>query len=206
MRRIAIYGAGGHAKSALEVALEQNCEVLAFIEDVPSRTSFCGVDVLGEIPDDYLTRRVEIHFGVGSNLLRFELAQKFSAYVDAGLLCTLIHSTAVVSKSAKIGAGALVMPHGYVGPSAEIGISTIVNTGAIVEHDSLVGDFASIGPGAALAGGVAIGKGSLVGMKAAVLEKLSIGSWVTVGAQSLVTKNIPDNTLGYGVPFKAKAV
>lgn len=202
MRRIAIYGAGGHAKSALEVCIDEGCEVVAVIEDNSSQSTFCGFDVLSSIPDDFLQRGIEIHFAIGHNAQRKELVGRTLKASDYGLLATLIHSSAVVSKMSVIRPGTLIMPNAYVGPSAELGICSIVNTGSIVEHDSVVGDFTSLGPGAILAGNVRVGDLTMIGMGASVLEKVSIGSMATVGANSLVTRDIPNNTLGYGVPFK----
>lgn len=204
MRRIAIYGAGGHAKSALEVCRDEGCEVVAVIEDNSSQNTFCGLDVLSSIPDDFLQRGIEIHFAIGHNAQRKELVGRTLKASDYGLLATLIHSSAVVSKMSVIRPGTLIMPNAYVGPSAELGICSIVNTGSIVEHDSVVGDFSSLGPGATLAGNVRVGDLTMIGMGASVLEKVSIGSMATIGANSLVTRDIPDYTVGYGVPFKRK--
>lgn len=202
MRQIAIYGAGGHAKSALEVCRAEGCEVIAVIEDKTTRSTFCGFDVLSSIPDDFLQRGIEIHFAIGNNAQRRELVGRRLAVLDYGLLATLIHPSAVVSKTAVIQPGVLIMPHAYVGPSAELGLCSIVNTSSIVEHDSILGDFSSLGPGATLAGNVRIGDVTMIGMGASVLEKVSIGGRVTVGANSFVNKDIPENTVGYGVPFR----
>ena len=204
MRRIAIYGAGGHAKSALEVCRDEGREVVAVIEDNTSQSTFCGFDVLSSIPDDFFQRGIEIHFAIGNNVQRKELVGRTLKASDYGLLATLIHSSAVVSEMSIVRPGTLIMPNTYVGPGAELGICSIVNTGSIVEHDSVIGDFASLGPGATLAGNVRVGDVTMIGMGASVLEKLSIGSMVIVGANSLVTRDIPENTLGYGVPFKSK--
>jgi acetyltransferase EpsM len=204
LKRIAIYGAGGHAKSALEVCRDEGYEVVAVIEDNASQKIFCGIEVLSTIPDDYHERGIGVHFAIGNNSHRREIVGRALKFMDHGLLATLIHSSAVVSKISSVGPGTLIMPLAYVGPNTELGTCSIVNTGSIVEHDSIIGNFSSLGPGATLAGNVRVGDLTMIGMRASVLEKISIGSRVTVGANSLVTRDIPENSLGYGIPFKQK--
>jgi acetyltransferase EpsM len=53
-----------------------------------------------------------------------------------GRVVTLVHATAVLAPSARIGVGTVVMAHAVVNPGGVVGDGAILNTGSIVEHDN----------------------------------------------------------------------
>lgn len=59
-------------------------------------------------------------------------------------LCTLIHPTAVVSKTALLGAGCVVEANTVVNTGACIGTACFINAGSVVNHNSLVNDYCQI--------------------------------------------------------------
>lgn len=52
---------------------------------------------------------------------------------------TIIHPTAVISPSAKIGAGSFIGPNVVINKEAEICDNVVVNSSALVEHNTFVG-------------------------------------------------------------------
>ena len=78
----------------------------------------------------------------------------------------------------------------------------IVNTGAIIEHDCKIGDYCHIAPGVHISGAVEIDKLSFIGIGTAIIQGIKIGKNVTIGAGSVVIKNIPDNVIAVGNPAK----
>jgi acetyltransferase-like isoleucine patch superfamily enzyme len=50
-------------------------------------------------------------------------------------------------------------------------------------------------------GKVVIGKNSCIGTHTTIFPGVTIGENVKIGAHSLVTKDVPDNTIAYGVPL-----
>ena len=51
-------------------------------------------------------------------------------------------------------------------------------------------------------GPVSIGNNSYIGPNVIISLNVNIGEYVTIGANSFVNKNIPDNAVAYGVPVK----
>jgi sugar O-acyltransferase (sialic acid O-acetyltransferase NeuD family) len=94
------------------------------------------------------------------------------------------------------------MPSVVINRATKIGHHCIVNSNATVEHDCQIDDFVHIAPGVTICGGVTVGEETLVGANATVLPNCVIGKNVIIGAGTVVTKNIPDNTLVMGVPGK----
>lgn len=114
----------------------------------------------------------------------------------------LAHPSAILSPSATIGAGTLIVAGSILNADARLGMGVILNTGASVDHDCEIGDFAHISPGARLAGGVRIGARSWIGIGAVVREGVTIGADVMVGAGAAVICDIADGTQVAGVPAK----
>ena len=97
----------------------------------------------------------------------------------------LISNKAIVSKSAFIGEGTVIMPGAIIAANAKIGCFCIVNHGATVDHDCVIGDYVNIAPGAHLCGHVEVGEGSLVGVGVGIAPMCKIPAWTLVKARKL---------------------
>jgi len=71
--------------------------------------------------------------GIGNNQLRRELLRRLQSY--GYRIPVLIHPTAYVSQSAKIGKGTVVEPKAIVNTGSQVGEGCIISAGAIVDHD-----------------------------------------------------------------------
>lgn len=191
MKKIFIYGAGGHGLVVAEIAALVGYEKIIFIDD--GDNSHLGFDVIK------YENSVPMALGIGSNTARnssYYKALEFGFQVK-----TLIHPTAIISPSTSIEMGSVVMAGVIMNAKAKVGKGVILNTGAIIEHENSIGDFAHISPGVALAGNVYVGEHTHVGIGSCVKEGVSIGAYSIVGAGSVVVKNIQDHELGFGNPY-----
>ncbi len=203
-------GAGGHGRVLLEtLLLRSECDVVGFIDDNPALhlQYVDGVQVLGgeEILLRLLERGVRSAFlgigGVGNNHPRSRL---FARVRGLGFhFVNVIHPTAVVSRSAVLGQGVVVMAGAVINRGVQVGDNTIVNTGAIVDHDCNLGDHVHIAPGVVLSGGVRVGAYTHVGTGACVRQNVSIGSESLVGVGAAVVADVQDKMTVVGVPAKA---
>jgi sugar O-acyltransferase (sialic acid O-acetyltransferase NeuD family) len=120
-----------------------------------------------------------------------------------GALPVLAHPSAVVSPSARIGAGTILSAGAIVQQDARIGRFCVLNTACSVDHDNVVGDNVSFGPGAHTAGGVTIGEAAFIGLGALILGGLTVGPRATVGAGAVVTRDVPGGATVAGNPARA---
>ncbi|MFA5508017.1 MAG: NeuD/PglB/VioB family sugar acetyltransferase [Vulcanimicrobiota bacterium] len=184
--RVVVVGGSGHAKTCLEILRSRReYEIVGVLDDgMEPGQSVLGVSIIGDLGK--LERLVNegvrwAVLGIGS---LFDLAARvrlIERIEGAGLeLLTIVHSSAVIEPSAKLGKGVQVHAGAVVSADAVLHDHCVVNTGAIVSHDCVIGTNAHIAPGAILAGSVKVGANALVGMGATVFIGVSIAPGAVV--------------------------
>jgi sugar O-acyltransferase (sialic acid O-acetyltransferase NeuD family) len=198
-----VFGAGGHGKVVADIACQCGWPLAGFVDD--QATCIAGnprVSILGNrswlynVPRD----RCRVALGVGDNYARKAIA---NSLISEGFeLATLISPYAVVSPSARIGAGTVIMPGAIVNAMAVVGNGVIVNTGSVIEHDAKIGNYVHLSPNSTLGGGVEVGEFTHIGLGVSVLPLICIGSRSILGAGAVVTRMIPGDVIAFGVPAR----
>ena len=163
-------------------------EILGSFEDLFSRKSLQGLNFL-------LT--------MGDSKIRTELSKKIMD--KGGLVPTLIHPTSVISKFAKISdIGVYISAFSFVQADSSVGENTVILSHVNISHTTHIGKGCFIAGGAIIGAytnmedNVFIGQGALsISAKVA-----TIGQGAYVGARSLLTKDVPANTVVAGIPAK----
>lgn len=197
MRKINLFGASGHAKVIIDIIESNGFEVGYIFDDNTKVENFMGRKVHSVYNLELLNAN-PIIISIGDNKVRKAIHDKF----QLNLAPPLIHPSAIVSPSASIGNGTVIMPNAVVNAAASIGKNCIINTAAVVEHDCVVHDYVHMSPKASLAGGVTIKEGAHVGINATIIQSVCVGFWSTIGAGAVVTQDIPDHCTAVGIPAK----
>lgn len=196
MTGLVIIGAGGHGKVVADVASAIGYDPISFLDAAhPDRRDNGGWPIVGRPDEQGGSPRF---CAVGNNAIRARMFDDLALW-DAPVL---IHPSCVVSPSAQVGAGTVLMAGAIVNADAQIGAGVIVNTAASVDHDCVLGDFTHMSPGVRLAGGVHVGPRTWIGIGAVIREGVSIGADVMVAAGAAVVTDIPDGARVGGVPAK----
>lgn len=204
-RKAFLLGAGGHAKMVIEAFRTQNnLEIMCCLaRDASYGRTLIGVPIQEESKEllvEFQKRGFLGFVAVGDNRLRKRLVNQLIAL---GLeLPTAIASSAIVSPSATIGQGTVLMPGAIIGADAIVGNGCILNCGSSIDHDNRVDDFVHIGPGSHLAGNVTAEEGAFLGVGTSVIPDLTIGAWAIVGAGAVVLGNVPPNEIWVGCPAR----
>jgi acetyltransferase EpsM len=198
MNKICLFGASGHGKVVKDVAESTNIVVEAFIDDHPKSEFHQEIPV---VPSSEMATYADNKFfiSIGNNKIRKIISEKIQ-----NDFARLIHKTAIISPTAKIDVGTVVMNGTNINADVNIGKHVIINTGAVVEHDCHIGDFVHISPNATITGNISIGEGSHIGAGAIVIPNIKIGKWVTVGAGAVIIKDVPDYAVVVGNPATIK--
>jgi acetyltransferase EpsM len=206
MSDLVLWGASGHGKVVLDVARAMGVfEAISFLDDAceKSASEFCNCEVFSPHRHLQLLKGrscSQFLVSIGKNETR---AACFQRAFDHGLLpATLVHPTALISESARLGIGTVVMAKVVINAGAQIGKNCIVNTAAVVEHDCRIGDHVHLSPGVLLGGGVTVHALAHVGIGAIVLPGAEIGEGAVVGAGAVVLSSVPSGTTVVGIPTR----
>lgn len=133
-------------------------------------------------------------------------------------LNTYIWQFCVVLKDAIIGDGCNINSHVFIENDVIIGNNVTVKSGVQLWDGLRVSDNVFIGPNVTFTNDMVprsktypksflqtiINKGASIGANSTVIAGNEIGAYAFVGAGSLISKNIPNNTVWYGNPARHK--
>ncbi|MCO6179015.1 acetyltransferase [Ciceribacter sp. RN22] len=192
-----LLGAGGHAKVVAELARSTGWHVAGFLAPASGQGgSNLDAPLLGDgrdlTADPRWLEEHDLFPAIGNSEVRWREFVRLTAV--GARIPSLVHPNAVVSSSARVEAGVVVMAGAIVQADAMIGPAVIVNTGAQVDHDCEIGAGAMIAPGAILCGGVHVGEHAFVGAGAVLVPGIRVGKGAFVGAGTTVVNDLGDGT------------
>ena len=205
---VLLIGAGKHASVVAEKVFDMpQLKIYGFVDKVqhplPTFITKRGCKILG---DDNLLRQLEkdifVHICLGGDLIgvRKRIIREIVRLKLKDI--TIVHPSAYVALSASIGKGVTVLVGAAVNTNAKIGDYCCINTNAVIEHDCVIGENVFLQPGSIIAGNVTVGEHTVIGMGASIREKTKVGKNCIIGGGAFVCKDIPDNSIAYGVPAR----
>ena len=208
MERIVIIGSGPQARIIPDIIAARNdMDLLGFV-DVSDERRFLMEDsatfpVYGKeiFPNGLkaIFDKFSIFIANDSAIREGLIAQAKDADLP---FVNIIHPSAIISPRSRLGIGIMISPGVIIGPGAVIGDHCIINSAATVDHDSTLSDNVILAPGVHLAGHVKVESGTSIGIGACCLPGVKIGANCIIGAGSVITKAIPENSVAAGVPAK----
>lgn len=200
MRKIAIIGSGGYAH-VIKDLIESlgGYQVKGFIGKGKNEgTEYHEAD-LARLRQDEISDLVN---GVGQ-LSSPRLEGMMAKYRREGFrFPKLIHPTAVVSKTATVGDGTVILEQAIVKSNARIGQFCLINSQAVVSHDCEISDYVHLSLGAKIGGQCKIGRHTFLGINASVIQGKTIGSHVIIGAGTVVIDDVRNHVTVAGNPGK----
>jgi sugar O-acyltransferase (sialic acid O-acetyltransferase NeuD family) len=209
-RDLLVIGSGGFGRETVEAVRAINAaggswQILGYLDDDPELHGKVvdDVPVLGGVaevrrypgalvvvctgrPDNYLSRpRIVAALGL-----------------SPGRYATIIHPSASVSSSSKVGPGSVILAQTVLTASVNVGSHVAIMPHVTFTHDDTIGDFATVASGACLGGGVRISVGAYIGSGALVREHRTVGSGALVGMGAVVTHDVPAHEVWAGVPAR----
>lgn len=210
MRELLLVGASGFARETAEAvralnAVEPAWSLLGFLDDDPARhgTSLNGLPVLGPIDlvDDHPAAAVVLCTGRPDNYVsRRLIAERLG--LDDDRYATVVHPTANVGASCRVGAGSVILGHVDLTADVAVGRHVEVMPHVVLTHDVEVDDFATIASGVLAAGACHIRGEAYVGSGARLREGIAVGERALIGMGALVTRDVPAERLWFGSPAR----
>lgn len=209
MKKLAIIGSGDLAAQIAHHALATgNYTIAGFFDDFENGKQKNGYPLLGKSMDILESFQQSIFdvliIGIGYKHMK-QRAELFEKYSSAIPFATIIHPSACIDSSSKIGNGVMVYPGVVIDMNTTIEDNALLYTGCIVSHDVVIGAHTMLSPGVTTSGFVKIGKRVNLGTATTISDNITIADDVQTGAGSVVVEHLTMPGLYYGVPAKLKS-
>jgi len=211
-RRVVVIGAGGFAREVKWLIQEMNAATPAweFGGYVVSDLQRLGVnDSRSEVLGDYGWLRENrgrfdgLALGIGTPVNRLKVANELLPEFPDDWWPPLVHPTVRYDASTtRIEAGSILCAGVMATVHIRVGKFALVNLCCTLGHEAVVGAGCVLNPSSNISGGVILEDGVLVGTGGQVLQYLRVGRGATVGAGSVVTKDVADGMTVVGIPAK----
>lgn len=200
-KKILIIGAGGHAKSCIDV-IEKTKKfkifgIIASKKEIGK--SIFGHSVIGSSHSDILKIKKKVSHAfiaigqIKSSKVRkkyYKILKKFKFKFPA-----IVSPLSYVSRHAVISEGTIIMHGAKINAETFVGKFSIINTNALIEHDCKIGNFTHISTSAVLNGNCVIGNNTFIGSRSTLTNGANIGENCLIALGSKVTKDVKSNTL-----------
>jgi sugar O-acyltransferase (sialic acid O-acetyltransferase NeuD family) len=211
-KRVAILGTGGNSVDILDTLRDLNdaasaerYECVCFLDDNRARWGerLAGVPIRGPLG---LARELDGCWfvnGVGSPANFWKKPEIIGqAGIPLERFLTVVHPTASVSRTARLGPGAVVFQNATITSNVRVGAHVIVLPNAVVSHDDVIGDYTCITGGVCISGGTTVGRACYLGTNSTIGGGIEIGDRCLVGMGSVVLKSVPPDSVVVGNPAR----
>lgn len=115
-----------------------------------------------------------------------------------------IHPTVMLSKSAHIGIGNVILANAILNSNVKLGNFNTINSGTLLGHDIQIGNYNYFAGQVCIGSGLSIKDENFFGLNTSIRNGISIGSRNIVGMASNITKDVSDDCILYGNPAVIK--
>lgn len=187
-----ILGSGGHSRVILEnlyILKKKNIKIYDFNFSSKKNNIILKSKVrdFKKILQKEISKNSNLYLAIGENNIRKKYFVKFKNRVK---LPNLIAKNSYISSYSKLGIANFLNHFSFIGANSIIGNNNIINTKSLIEHDVKIGSHCHIGPNVKIGGSSSIGDNVMCGIGSIIINKVKICSNVTLGAGTIVTKNI----------------
>lgn len=213
-RKLLLLGASGFGREVLwvidDIPPEQrDWEVVGFLDDdvdgarADAADKGVALPVLGAIRD-YQPREEEVFFcAIGGSRSRLRVGERLRR--RGAEFVNLIHPSARVHPSARLGTGILLSPLITLGPGCSVGDFVVLNASANVGSDARVEPGCFLGARSDVMAGAYLERGAFLGSHATVHPEVRVGAFATVAIGSVVLRRVPAEATLLGVPARPLA-
>jgi len=203
-RKLYFIGAGELAREieswiSLDKAFLKQWEIVGFLDR--------NLNAIDKYPSDFKVIGVPETFDfqlgdaaimcVANPVIKKRIVEAISGKVE---LISYISNLAIVAKFSKIGKGSVICPNCIISTNCSLGQYTTINCGSIIGHDCTIDEYSSLMAHVDLGGHVKIGKNTFLGTKTTVIPGKSVNDNITIGAGSVVIRNLTKEGTYFGNP------
>lgn len=189
---VLILGVGGTSTDIAEtIVLRSDCRLIGYLDDNPAyHGSFLqGYPVLGGLScvEDYPDALLVLAVGSPRS---FTCRLKIIERLRHRRFLTVVHPTAWISPTAKIGDGSVILSFVSVSSNATLVGHNVILSHCSINHDVLLGEGTVCASGVSLSGNVEVGEGCYLGVGSVFRDGITVGPGTLVGAGAVVVSDL----------------
>jgi sugar O-acyltransferase (sialic acid O-acetyltransferase NeuD family) len=198
-----VVGASGFGRELLQYVQDAHrntpgVHVKGFLDDDPAKA---GGGIVGDTLSYPIGEDDRFIISLGDPGLRRALAERLSR--RGARFVSIVHPTAYVAPSARIGDGCIIGPFASVGSYVQLEDHVLLNLYAAVGHDARIGSFCVFSPHSVANGGSQLDAGVFLGTHATITPGIRVGAGSRVAVGAAVYRDVPRGSLAVGNPAKA---
>jgi sugar O-acyltransferase (sialic acid O-acetyltransferase NeuD family) len=139
--------------------------------------------------------------GIGYKHIEFRknVFERFEGIIP---FASVIHPSAYIDKTCKIGNGVVVLPGCVLDMNVELQNNVLLNTGCVIAHDSVIMAHSFLSPKVTVAGFVKIGQCCNIGINTTIIDNIKIADHVQTGGATVVIEDLSKKGLYVGNPSR----
>jgi len=207
MKELVIIGAEGFAREAHDLAYycygvdNKDLRVKGFLSDNPSNIQELGYPPVIAKVAEYIPQSNDVFFcAIGKPESRKKTVEIILE--KGGQFINLIHPTAVISPSVKLGIGVGIKPYCVLASDVSIGDFTFLQSSVIMGHDVRIGKYCQINSFSFFAGYVHVHDRCVINAGARLIQNTVVEEGSIVGMGSVVLNRVKSGTTVFGIPAK----
>jgi len=207
MYDIIIIGGGGFGREvylwAKDSFSKEQYKIKGFLDDNPRILDNYDMDIgiIGNLSSYEIKNQDRFLFAIGDIDIKKRLIIKMKK--RGAKFLTLIHPTAIMANTTKIGEGIIICPFCLVSDNVLLEDFVMLNIYSSCGHDAKVGSYCILSPYATLNGFVILEDEVFLGTHTTVTPYKRVGYKSKISANSVVMRDVPANKIVFGVPGKA---
>ena len=207
MKELIIIGAGGYGRELFHLCKEcigygKSFKVVGYISDTidPLKNYLDYPPIIGDIKSHNVTENQVFICSISNVKVRLAIIKKL--VTKNAVFINLIHNTARITKTSKLGVGCIVGPFASIGADVNIGDFCIFQTGVIIGHDVEINDNTRVDNYSIVVAGVKLKQNTTVHSNSVINANVIVEEGAIIGACSFVVRNVKSGTTVYGNPAK----
>lgn len=210
MKKIIIIGAGAGALEVQGIIEDINLvspsyELIGLLDDNSEcqGSKINGMPVLGKLEEAGTFPNVKYVFAIGSlrtQHVRVEVMSRLK--LDPIEFETIIHPTALINRSVKVGSGCIIHPRVTIANEVSLGDFVITAVASTIGPYVKIGNYSMITSHVLVLSGCEIGESVFIGSNTCITEGVRIGDLARIGVGSIVGRNVNEKIFAMGNPLR----
>ncbi len=207
MKQLVIIGARGFGREVYSLAQQavgygEDFIVKGFLDDnSDALDGFSNYPKILSSVEDYQIQNTDVFIcALGS--IKWSAFYANQILNKGGEFINLIDKEATIRQNVKLGVGVLISKGSIISNDVSIGDFTHIMSYCILGHDVQVDKNSRLGDYVFVGGYTKVADQVFIAVRAIILDRLQIGKGATVGAGSVVIRNVKENSTVFGNPAK----